>query len=133
MAVKIRLKRLGNKNRPFYRIVVVPDKSTRDGRTLEQVGYYDPLKTPSYVSVDEARVKYWLSVGAQPTDTVRRFLSNVGIVLKKKRTKKNESVASTIKETDSDTKKVVPVAKKPLKKEKETVAEKETVTEEASE
>ncbi len=79
MAVKIRLKRMGKKKAPFYRIVVADSRSPRDGRFIEQVGYYDPCKEPSEVKVDEDAVKKWLSNGAQPTATVERILKNAGI------------------------------------------------------
>ena len=79
MAVKIRLKRMGQKKRPIYRIVVADSRSPRDGRFIEQVGYYDPCKEPSEVKVDEEAVKKWLSNGAQPTATVERILKNAGI------------------------------------------------------
>ncbi|MBE6009447.1 MAG: 30S ribosomal protein S16 [Eubacterium sp.] len=79
MAVKIRLKRMGKKKAPFYRIVVADSRSPRDGRFIEQVGYYDPCKEPSEVKVDEEAVKKWLSNGAQPTATVERILKNAGI------------------------------------------------------
>ena len=79
MAVKIRLKRMGKKKAPFYRIVVADSRSPRDGRFIEEIGYYDPCKEPSEVKVDEEAVKKWLSNGAQPTATVERILKNAGI------------------------------------------------------
>lgn len=74
MAVKIRLARTGAKKRPFYRIVAADARSPRDGRFLEKLGTYDPTKNPSEVHLNRARVDYWLGVGAQPTDTVKRLL-----------------------------------------------------------
>jgi small subunit ribosomal protein S16 len=74
MAVKIRLKRMGAKKAPFYRIVVADSRYPRDGRFIEELGYYDPTKNPSVISVDEDKAKKWLKDGAQPTDTVRKIL-----------------------------------------------------------
>ena len=74
MAVKIRLARGGAKKRPFYRIVASDARSPRDGRFLEKLGTYNPMTTDGTLNVDRARVDYWLSVGAQPTDAVRRLL-----------------------------------------------------------
>ena len=75
MSVKIRLARAGAKKHPFYRIVAADTRSPRDGRFLERLGTYDPSTEPSTVTVDRARVEYWLGHGALPTDTVRRLLS----------------------------------------------------------
>ena len=69
----IRLARFGKKKQPFYRIVVLDKRKPRNGRTVEVVGTYDPLKKPAAVQMDAERVKYWLSCGAQPSDTVRSF------------------------------------------------------------
>ena len=71
----IRLARFGKKKQPFYRIVVLDKRKPRNGRTVEIVGTYDPLKNPALINLDAERVKYWLSVGAQPSDTVRSFLT----------------------------------------------------------
>jgi len=81
MAVKIRLKRMGRKKQPFYRIVVANSESPRDGRFLETVGTYNPLTNPHEVTVKEDRVKYWIGTGAQPTDTVRSLLKQQGVAL----------------------------------------------------
>lgn len=77
--VKIRLKRMGQKKRPFYRIVVADARSPRDGRFIEEIGTYDPNKEPSEFKVDEEKAKKWLQNGAQPTDTVKRIFKNAGI------------------------------------------------------
>ena len=102
MAVKIRLKRMGMKKRPFYRVVVSDQRSPRDGRFIEEIGYYNPMtgvkdengvgvpndkgndKThaPAQIKIDGERAKYWLSVGAQPTDTVRVLLKKAGVIEK---------------------------------------------------
>lgn len=71
MSVKIRLKRMGMKKKPFYRVVVADIHSPRDGRFIEEIGYYNPMVHPAEVKVDGERAKYWLTCGAQPTDTVR--------------------------------------------------------------
>ena len=79
MAVKIRLRRMGAKKNPFYRIVVADSRSPRDGRFIEEIGYYDPTKEPSVIKVDEDKAKKWLSNGAQPTETVKKILKTSGI------------------------------------------------------
>ncbi len=78
MAVKIRLRRMGAKKAPFYRIVVADSRYPRDGRFIEEIGYYDPTKTPSVVKVDVEKAKSWIANGAQPTDTVKKLLKNNG-------------------------------------------------------
>jgi small subunit ribosomal protein S16 len=88
MAVHIRLKRLGAKKRPFYRIVAADSKSPRDGRFLETIGTYDPLTQPSTVKVKVERVEHWLSVGALPTDSVRDVLRAAGIMDEKGKLKR---------------------------------------------
>ena len=74
MAVKIRLRRMGAKKAPFYRIVVADSRYPRDGRFIEELGYYDPTKEPSVVKIDAEKAKKWIANGAQPTDTVRTLL-----------------------------------------------------------
>ena len=74
MAVKIRLKRMGMKKNPFYRVVVADERSPRDGRFVEEIGYYDPLAKDEQIKVDTERAQYWIDNGAQPTDTVRGLL-----------------------------------------------------------
>lgn len=73
MALKIRLARAGSKKRPYYHIVIADVRAPRDGRFIEQVGAYDPLKKEDNISLDRERVDYWMGVGAQPSDTVRSF------------------------------------------------------------
>ena len=80
MAVKIRLRRMGAKKAPYYRIVVADSRYPRDGRFIEEVGYYDPTKEPSVIKIDEEKAKTWLANGAQPTDTVKALLKIQGIV-----------------------------------------------------
>lgn len=79
MAVKIRLKRMGQKKAPFYRVVVADARSPRDGRFIEEIGYYDPTREPSVIKVNEELAKKWLSNGAQPTETVAKILKIAGI------------------------------------------------------
>ncbi len=80
MSVKIRLRRMGMKKKPFYRIVVADIRSPRNGRFIEEIGYYDPMKTPSEIKIDNERAKYWLGNGAQPTDTARVLLKKSGAI-----------------------------------------------------
>ncbi len=76
MAVKIRLKRMGAKKAPFYRVVVADSRYPRDGRFIEEIGYYNPMKEPAEVVIDNEKAAKWIANGAQPTDTVRRLLKN---------------------------------------------------------
>lgn len=78
--VKIRLRRMGAKKAPFYRVVVADSRFARDGRFIEEIGYYDPTKNPSVVSIDVDKAKQWLSNGAQPTDTVRELLKKASVL-----------------------------------------------------
>lgn len=80
MAVKIRLRRMGAKKAPFYRIVVADGRYPRDGRFIEELGYYDPTKEPSIVKLDADKAKTWIQNGAQPTDTVRDILKKQGVL-----------------------------------------------------
>jgi small subunit ribosomal protein S16 len=80
MAVRMRLKRMGAKKAPFYRIVVADSRSPRDGKFIEQVGYYNPTKDPIDLKIDEEVANKWLSNGAQPSDTVKRLLKQAGVV-----------------------------------------------------
>lgn len=80
MAVKIRLRRMGRKKRPFYRVIVADSRSPRNGRFIEEIGWYDPLKDPGEIKIDEEKAKKWLATGAQPTDTARSLLKKSGII-----------------------------------------------------
>ena len=82
MAVKIRLKRMGSKRSPFYRIVVADSRSPRDGRYIETVGTYNPVAKPAVTDINEELVLKWLQDGAKPSDTVRNLFSNQGIMEK---------------------------------------------------
>ena len=78
--VKIRLRRMGAKKNPFYRIVVADSRAPRDGRFVEEIGTYDPLAEPAAVNVDAERAQYWVKNGAQPTDTVKTLLKKAGVL-----------------------------------------------------
>jgi small subunit ribosomal protein S16 len=78
MAVKIRLKRIGAKKVPFYRVVVADSRAPRDGRFIEEIGTYNPLTDPATINIDVETAKKWISTGAQPTDTVRALLKKAG-------------------------------------------------------
>ena len=80
MAVKIRLRRMGAKKAPFYRIVVADSRFPRNGRFIEEIGYYDPNKDPAEVKVDGEKAKTWIQNGAQPTDTVKALLKKNGVL-----------------------------------------------------
>ncbi|MGN0579010.1 MAG: 30S ribosomal protein S16 [Ruminiclostridium sp.] len=79
MAVKIRLRRMGAKKAPFYRVVVADSRYPRDGRFIEEIGYYDPTKEPSVVKIDAEKAQQWIKNGAQPTETVKKLLKSNGI------------------------------------------------------
>jgi len=82
LSVKLRLKRMGGTNRPFYRLVAIDSRRQRDGRAIQELGYYDPLKTPKTTHLDEARVLRWLDLGAEPSGTVRQILQRSGVLEK---------------------------------------------------
>ncbi len=80
MAVKIRLTRLGDKKTPFYRVVVADSRNARDGKYIEQIGTYNPLKNPAEIKIDADLAKKWISNGAQPTETAKTLLQKVGVL-----------------------------------------------------
>ncbi len=80
MAVKIRLRRMGAKKAPFYRVVVADSRFPRDGRFIEEIGYYNPLEDPAVIQIDGEKAQKWIANGAQPTDTVKMLLKKAGIV-----------------------------------------------------
>lgn len=109
MSVKIRLKRLGSKKRPFYRIVVADSRTARNGRFIEELGYYNPLTEPKEVKVDAEKANYWIGVGAKPTDTVNRLFKNNGVYGDQAQTETKEEAAveevkeeSTVEETPAE-------------------------------
>lgn len=94
--VKIRLRRMGAKKHPFYRVVVADSRAPRDGKFLEEIGYYDPTKDPAVVKIDEDKAISWIQNGAQPTDTTRSLLRQAGIlktIHEAKQAKKHEKNA----------------------------------------
>jgi small subunit ribosomal protein S16 len=94
--VKIRLKRMGAKKRPFYRLVVADSRSPRDGKFIEEIGFYDPLPNPASVQVDADKVREWMRRGARPSDTARKLLEREGIL---PRTARPRTVAKPAAET----------------------------------
>ncbi|MCT4376680.1 30S ribosomal protein S16 [Leuconostoc suionicum] len=114
MAVKIRLKRMGAKKRPFYRVVIADSRSPRDGRFIETVGTYNPISQPAEIKLDEEKILSWLGNGAQPSDTVRNLLSNAGILAKYNDSKSGKKPAKKAATKEAS-------AKKPT--DKNTVAE----------
>ena len=80
MAVKMRLRRMGAKKAPFYRVIVADSRSPRDGRCIEEIGYYNPLTNPAEIKIDAEKAKSWIANGAQPTETVKALLKKSGIV-----------------------------------------------------
>lgn len=98
MAVRIRLKRMGRIRAPFYRVIVVDGRKKRDGRVIEEVGKYDPMTNPSTIEINSERALYWLGVGAQPSDQVRRLLGLTGDWAKFKGAKNTEG-SLKVKET----------------------------------
>ncbi|WP_294976895.1 30S ribosomal protein S16 [uncultured Leuconostoc sp.] len=109
MSVKIRLKRMGAKKRPFYRVVIADSRSPRDGRFIETVGTYNPITQPAEIKLDEEKILSWLSNGAQPSETVRNLLSNAGILAKYNESKSGKKpaaakpAASAAKPTEKNT------------------------------
>ena len=99
MAVKIRLKRVGKKKAPSYRIVVADARSPRDGRTIEDLGWYNPLVEPSAIQVDSDRALRWLKVGAQPTDSVVSLLKRAGVM---ERFEQDKAAAKTETSTQTE-------------------------------
>ncbi len=80
MAVKIRLRRMGSKKAPFYRVIVADSRSPRDGRFIEEIGTFNPLTDPAEIKIDAEKAKTWISNGAQPTETVKALLKKAGII-----------------------------------------------------
>ena len=80
MAVKMRLRRMGQKKAPFYRVIVADERSPRDGKFIDEIGYYNPLRDPAEIKIDSDKATKWLNDGAQPTETVKSLLKKSGIV-----------------------------------------------------
>lgn len=133
MAVRIRLKRIGRIHAPFYRVVVVDQRKKRDGQVIEEVGIYDPTRDPSIIKIDSERAQYWLSVGAQPSNTVRNLLVLTGDIAKlngKKDAVSRVKVAETDQSAEAE--KAIKAAEEDAEKRKAKVAaEKEKAEAEA--
>ena len=126
MAVKIRLRRMGAKKAPFYRIVVADSRYPRDGRFIEQLGYYDPTKNPSVIKFDVEKAEQWMKNGAQPTDTVKKLL----VLVKENKTQVAEKAPAYVPVAKPVEEDVAPV----VAEEKEEVTEtKEEVVAESKE
>ena len=134
MAVKLRLRRMGKKRQPIYKVVAADERSPRDGKFIEAIGLYNPITNPATVEIKEDRALYWLGVGAQPTDTVKTLLSKKGILYKKELFKSGlseEEVALKLEEWSKN--KEAKLATKSVKKAEakaEVKASKEEVKEE---
>jgi small subunit ribosomal protein S16 len=94
MSVKIRLKRVGKKKAPSYRVVVADARSPRDGRIIENIGWYNPLVEPSAINIDEEKALHWLKVGAQPTDSVTSLLKRTGVLARFEQMKSSATTAT---------------------------------------
>ena len=131
MAVKLRLKRMGAKQRPFYRIVAADSRSPRDGRFIETVGTYDPIKKPAIITIDEEKVMKWLNNGAEATETVRSIFKKEGIMAKfaasKVKASKPKAKKEEVKETEEKPK---TTAKKTTTTAKKTITKKATTKKE---
>jgi small subunit ribosomal protein S16 len=99
--VRIRLRRVGAKKQPSYRIVVTDGQSPRDGRFIEKIGFYNPRTEPATMEVDEARALYWLSTGAQPSDAVRRILTKLGTTTRLERLRQGEAIEALLAEVQA--------------------------------
>lgn len=121
--LKIRLTRRGKKRQPIYRVVVMESGSKRDGRYVDNLGIYNPLTNPETVSIKEDRALYWLSVGAQPTDPVRRLLKNQGTLDRLARLHKGEELEALVAEYDGRPW-PPPAAEAPVAEEPQTIVEK---------
>jgi len=130
LAVKLRLRRMGKKKQPIYKIVAADARSPRDGKFLEAVGIYNPLTNPHTVDIKEDRVNYWLNTGAQPTDTVKSLLSQKGIILKKDITRRKLSVEKAQAEVENWQKLKEASAQKKTVKKKKKADKQEAKTEE---
>lgn len=138
MAVKLRLRRMGKKRQPVFKVVAADSRSPRDGRFIEAIGLYNPKTNPATVDIKEDRALYWLGVGAQPTTTVRNLLSKKGILLKYdliKRGVSEEKIEVEMKEWEKlqEAKNAALAKKKEEKADAKAAAEKKTAEEEAKE
>jgi small subunit ribosomal protein S16 len=110
--VRIRLRRVGRKKQPSYRVVVADSRSPRDGRYIEVIGFYNPRTQPATMTVKEERALYWLQVGAQPSDSVRRILDKVGTLARFERLGKGEEMAALVAEAEAQAAAAEPISPK---------------------
>lgn len=110
--VRIRLRRVGSKKQPSYRIVVADVRSPRDGRNIEVIGFYNPRTEPATMQVQEDRALHWLSVGAQPSDTVKYILTELGTIDRLARLHKGEALEALVAEAEAELAKRTPVSPK---------------------
>ena len=102
MAVAIRLRRTGRKSKPFYRVIVADERSPRQGKSVDNLGYYDPMQEPAQIQIDEEKALMWLKDGAKPTETARSLLSKVGILQKLHEQRQSHKEDKTQKAERSD-------------------------------
>jgi small subunit ribosomal protein S16 len=134
LAVRIRLRRIGTKKKPFYRIVVADSRSPRDGRFIETLGQYNPIEKPAAVKVDEERVYYWFKKGALPTETVNSLLRRIGLMRKWAALKKGAEVSEMeISNYIPERRKKKKKKTKEVKESKETESQKAQATESKTE
>lgn len=112
MSVKLRLRRMGNTNRPFYRVVAIDSRMRRDGRSIEELGFYDPVKRPAEVRLKEEAIMTWLRRGAEPSGTVRELLRDKGVLLKWELLQKGVSAEDATRQVAAALDKQKPKAKK---------------------
>ncbi len=128
--LRIRLRRVGGKKQPSYRIVVAESTAPRDGKFVENVGFYNPRTEPETIQVKEERVLYWLSVGAQPSDSLTRLLKKAGTLARFERMKAGESMEALVEEAVAAEQTASPKTNPTIRKEVEPVAEVEEPVEE---
>jgi small subunit ribosomal protein S16 len=136
LAVKLRLRRMGKKKQPIYKVVAADSRSPRDGKFLEAIGLYNPLTDPSTIEIREERALYWLDVGAQPTETVRNLFTRKGILLKRDLKKKglsDEKVEEKMNEWQKLNEARLASTKKTKKRSSKTENKKEQIKEIAAE
>ncbi|MDL1902611.1 30S ribosomal protein S16 [Anaerolineae bacterium CFX9] len=110
--VRIRLRRMGLKGQPSYRVVITDQRSPRNGSFIEIIGHYNPRTQPSTDLIDEARALHWLNVGAQPTDAVKSILNRTGTLARYERLKKGESLETLVAEAEAEKASAAPVSPK---------------------
>jgi len=133
LAVKLRLRRMGKKKQPIYKVVAADSRAPRDGKFLESIGLYNPLTNPHTLDINEERAMYWLNVGAQPTDTVKSLLSQKGIILKrelKRRGLSDDKVSAELENWEKMREAKANTAATKKKKSKKAAAKEEVVSEE---